>query len=435
MNELFLQGSVLGTLYYEDVYEYFDEPRFFSVSNSVGTKYLSYWLGSDDVKDKWLVFPVSSERLEALETRQRCIRDTLLYQEENIAYIFDVLYGELEPYTFTFFKSEEISENIKLPKPGLYVSESPTTNAVAPQVKQVINSHELHIDKVSRKAKPLVVEQIATLLNSFSNFYGSLAASLDISSILRPTQYRNGSFILSLNLESFDALEKDLIKLFDLISQKEDIKSFVIDKGIDAAFLLDLFYNVSDSKSVLDFKNNSTGRSVLKLSATGAKYYIEDQEFIHLADSSIRSSQVPQANDLDKLFEVLAKKSAGIYISPTEVSLTERQIDYYLHAASTLGFVNENDTITALGRKVAESDHETRLRLTAECFQLSDCAQAWTAWAKVNSLTELDPKSASRFLIEACNSLSESTSKRRASTLEKWYSMLHEYFPKELNQQ
>lgn len=440
---------MLGTLYYGNVYEYYDEPRFFSASSSVGNKYLCYWLGSDETGDKWLIFGVSAKKLKAIEEKKRCIRDSLLYQEETTSYIFEVAYGDDEPAKFKFFLSKDIEKHIKLPKPGLYISNTPDYEdyskklvAQAPPQEKSIEiikrknlatpnetSHEIHIDKVSRKSKPLMMNQIIKVLNSFNDFYRSMTDALDINSSMFPSGHREGSFILSLDVEKFEVIENELVELFELVSREADIKPFVKLKGIDTAFLLDLFYSVADSNAVFDLRNNQSGRSIVNLSAAYAKHYINDQEFIHLADSSIRSSQVPQANDLDKLFEVVSKKASGIYITEEEVSLTERQIQYYMHAASTLGFMDAHDTITALGRRIAQADSQTRMIITARCFQLCECVQAWITWAQVKNVIELDPSTATDFLIECCSTLSPSTAKRRASTLNKWYQQLSKYLP------
>lgn len=429
MSSLFLEHTVLGDLYYESVYEYYDEPRFFSASNSVGNHYLCYWLGTDGNDDRWLVFSASPERLKSLEQRETCIRDSLLYQEGTVSYIFHVPVSAISPRDFSFINSEQINEYITLPKRGLYITNVPddVTNPIEEDVQET--THEIHIEKATKNARPLSMDQITIQLRAFSDLYSSFASQMDVKSRLLPSHSRAGSFILSLDVENNDELQKDLIKLFKLVDQGEDIKEYVIEKGIDATFLLNFFYSVSDSNSIFDLKLNETGETVLKVSSKDVQRYIDDLEFIHIADTSIRSSQVPQANDLDKLFEVIQKKSSGTFLSPQELKLTDRQIQYYLHAASTLSFVDGNWTITALGRKVAQADRETRLKLTAESFTLSECAMAWTSWANVHSISELDPNSAAQFLIECCSTLSESTAKRRASTLIKWYADLKEYFP------
>lgn len=430
MPDIFLERSILGELSYESVYEYYDEPRFFSASNEVGNYYLCYWLGTEGNNDKWLVFNVSPERLRAIEQRERCIRDSLLYQEGTVSYIFFVPLDAISPSDFRIIDSDQVEQYITLPKRGLYVTHAPGQVVRTLEEEDVQGtSHEIHIEKASKNARPLSMEQIMIQLRAFSDLYNSFANQRDVKSRLLPSHSRAGSFILSLDVEKINDIQADLVGLFNLISQGEDVKPYVLEKGIDATFLLNFFYSVSDSNAIFDLKLNETGESVLKLSAKDVHKYIDDLEFIHIADSSIRSSQVPQANDLDKLFEVIEKKAAGIFLSTTELNLTDRQIQYYLHAASTLSFVDVNWTITALGRKVAQADRETRLKLTAESFVLSDCAMAWTSWANVQSTSDLEPNSAAQFLIECCSSLSESTARRRASTLVKWFGELYEFFP------
>lgn len=42
MSNIFLPKTMLGTLLYKRVYEFFEEPRFFSVENEVGSLYVVY---------------------------------------------------------------------------------------------------------------------------------------------------------------------------------------------------------------------------------------------------------------------------------------------------------------------------------------------------------------------------------------------------------
>lgn len=48
MSNIFLKDSVFGELKYEKVYEFFEGPKFFSVTNEINSTFAVYWLGDYD---------------------------------------------------------------------------------------------------------------------------------------------------------------------------------------------------------------------------------------------------------------------------------------------------------------------------------------------------------------------------------------------------
>ena len=64
--------------------------------------------------------------------------------------------------------------------------------------------------------------------------------------------------------------------------------------------------------------------------------------------------------------------------------------------------------------------HEQRMNIAAIRFESSDCGWAWLKWNDKKSVDELDPTTATAFLIEQCPSLSKNTAERRAKTLSMW---------------
>lgn len=55
MSSYFYKNETIGTLKVQSIYEFYEEPRLFSVANSVGGLYLVYWIGSDDTYDNWII--------------------------------------------------------------------------------------------------------------------------------------------------------------------------------------------------------------------------------------------------------------------------------------------------------------------------------------------------------------------------------------------
>ncbi|WPU30324.1 hypothetical protein SIO17_14535 [Pseudoalteromonas piscicida] len=137
--------------------------------------------------------------------------------------------------------------------------------------------------------------------------------------------------------------------------------------------------------------------------------------------SWISSSQVPQADNLSKVFQVVSIKASGEVVTPEKIGVTtDRQVLYYIHAAKALGFLNQGSGIHSAGFQFEQLEQEEKLRVAAIRFESSECGWAWIKWAGVKSLRDLEPKSAFAFLSDRCPSLSPDTAKRRAKTLSSW---------------
>ena len=131
----------------------------------------------------------------------------------------------------------------------------------------------------------------------------------------------------------------------------------------------------------------------------------------------------------DLYLEIVEKRSRGIFLTPEDLNLTPRQVSYYLHASSTLGFTKSYGSITALGLQLASSNIDDKMKITARAFQFSHCGWAWIQWSGVNDIRDLNSNSGGDFLVDKCSSsLSESTARRRGTTLKKWCDELAPFY-------
>ena len=136
------------------------------------------------------------------------------------------------------------------------------------------------------------------------------------------------------------------------------------------------------------------------------------------------SKLIPQQNRPEKVVRVLEFLGAHGR-RPREAELDPpmqlRQIQYSLHAAAILGFVDEHDSLTDIGRLLIMLPQELRLLRLVFAFEASDVGRAWIRHQRVCELNEVDPKSALRFLA-ACaeNADAASTADRRADTIRSW---------------
>ncbi|HCO0222981.1 TPA: hypothetical protein N7D13_003150, partial [Escherichia coli] len=92
MSNIFLEDSVFGTLYMQKIYEFFEEPKLFSVSNEINSMFVVYWIGDEEDYDKWIIIPISKDRLEHFERKRIDIRSVLVYQEQKLCYQFNIYY-------------------------------------------------------------------------------------------------------------------------------------------------------------------------------------------------------------------------------------------------------------------------------------------------------------------------------------------------------
>jgi len=146
--------------------------------------------------------------------------------------------------------------------------------------------------------------------------------------------------------------------------------------------------------------------------------------------STIDSNDVPQADDLERVFRIVDMVVRREELDAEVLAITPRQVGYYRRAAQILGLLDDSCVLTAGGRLIARLPTvEDRLRATVVHFESSSCGDAWIRWAEKQTLKGVDPESAFDFLRSRCPGLGESTAGRRAQTLEAWHRALtpHHY--------
>jgi hypothetical protein len=153
------------------------------------------------------------------------------------------------------------------------------------------------------------------------------------------------------------------------------------------------------------------------------------------SQTQLRSVDVPQANELDRVFRIVELLAAG---RPVDVmglrlgrdldDIDPRQVAYYRHAARILGLIDSYEFmgLTPAGSQIAAlDDTKARLVRAAVLFELSALGQAWLDWAGKHSIMELEPCTAAIFL-NARTEVGGATIGRRASTLHRWLTAFQE---------
>jgi superfamily II DNA or RNA helicase len=132
---------------------------------------------------------------------------------------------------------------------------------------------------------------------------------------------------------------------------------------------------------------------------------------------------VPQANSAPRLLELLQYLAAGGSRHISEVFSHKRDRHFYLTAGRALGLIEQDSRLSPLGRWLAGLRGEEVVRGFEKALTESKLGKTWLHWQRVNTVLELDPARTEDFLA-ACSTLSRSTGRRRASTLNRWLAFL-----------
>jgi len=171
-----------------------------------------------------------------------------------------------------------------------------------------------------------------------------------------------------------------------------------------------------------------TSRETVAELVVGLSPSVEPQS-IHSTESSsesrLASENVPEGNDLSKIYQMLKALDEGKFLTPESIGVkTSRWVLYYRASARILDYLTAEGTLTRTGKAVARMRYESFLRQTALQFQISDVGAAWIEWVGAKSISDLKKQQAEEFLLSRAEGLSVSNAKRRAGTLRRWLTVL-----------
>lgn len=293
MNNVFLPNTMMGTLYYKKVYEFYEEPRFFSVENEVNSLFIVYWISEDEDSDSWYVIPISPARLELIERKRIDIRDALVNQEQLFFYETKAPYDRDTKPEWVVKNIEQIFEH-QLPAHGLFIS------SIVPVLENgrvgapiEYSTHEIHLEKSSKKSSNnLVLSHVSNVCDRFSDLYKSLLEFGGVKDKLRPIDARPGSFILSFQAEKLNTYEDILKALSNLIERRVEIIDFIKNNGIDIQALSNLFQSIVATGTNMELKSNQTGEIIFVLTKAGADFYLND--ISKISSITVGGHQIPR---------------------------------------------------------------------------------------------------------------------------------------------
>ncbi|GLX79189.1 hypothetical protein tinsulaeT_25290 [Thalassotalea insulae] len=405
-----------GKLEISHVYEYYEGPRLFNATNGAGNNYIAFWIDTDNESDHWLYSSISEEKLELLNSAKIKLRDIYTYPED-ILFRVRTFFNPNMHSEIVALSPNQVTEEI-LPPSDFYLEKSDTGQETF-EVKSLENISELYVRGSTNKTKP-TLGAVAKVSDAFSNLYKSILKKLDYTpSPLIPVDARTGSFIIRLKSPKIKECIPIISQVFKILNENDDPFPALNEIGADIGAIENLLEEVIDGKVRIQFSQEDLFEAELNISeekARSALSTLKDQ-----SSSLISSALVPQANDLYKVFKVVELKSKGDFITPQSIDLTtDRQVAYYLHAARMLGLLAKNNSIQSVGYQFEKLSKDQKMNIASIRFESSECGWAWLKWANKKTLEELDPDTATQFLIEQCPSLSKDTAERRAKTLKKW---------------
>lgn len=419
------RGTMLGILDYYEIYDDFDGPKCFSVKNNLGQLFLVYWHGTyrEEKLVSWLFSPISHKRLDALRRREFSVRNIYSTPEQCVYFVKNDFTGKNQ--VFKLIDNKEISE-YNLPPESFYI-EPEEIEVCSPEADW---NFELRIAKKNSSGSPDAT-MVTKIIDALSAVVGSLMddESREIPK-LYPLTAAHGSFEVKLgtnnHLKSSIAIEQ----LASLLEGTSELDAKLKNVGLDPYRLKELLEIANQYNLILELKPKTYD----VLSNNISLGHKEMESLIDSLKSStttfIDSGKVPQANDLDRVIEIVCRIVDGEKIRHENIDglSSKRQVQYYTDAAYCLGLLNKNLSVTSAARFLAAaSNKEIQYKFLADRFESSEFGWAWMKWSKVNRISELDEGSAKDFISECVRGLNDATSKRRSSTLATWLLKLKGY--------
>ncbi len=278
--------------------------------------------------------------------------------------------------------------------------------------------------RVADETKRPTFSVVSAVIDSWRELFESTCEAMQMAPVLRPLEAGAGSFLINAAVDgapdahlAFDALRRlvkvDPSALGDgLITAQVDAKTYRALLEVLAQHRATLEVTMVDANNEL-----TTPCEAIIFGFSMAESLLPP---VREASSKLSSGEIPQADDLGRVFRLIDLLNAGAAVTAESLDVTPRQVNYYRQAGRILGLLSEKNTLTTAGEQVARLDGDQRRMSVSVLFEESACCSTWIRWARVSTLAQLDPESANKFLVEAAPSLSHVTANRRAQTLAAW---------------
>lgn len=424
---IFPSNSPLGKLKIIEIYDYYEGPKFFCAQNQFRQLMIVYWVDYKNNEDAygWLYLSITDEKLNKLRRGQISVREAYQNPEQGLYLVYT--FPNPSDDDTKYINKDEIPNDL-LPPHDLFI---------APEEIDVIDEreanwiYELYIKRSNSHDLPSTIA-VTSVLNAFREIIEHLMkTSTREQPTISPLSALPGSFNLKL-VSSNNKKAVNALSQFEKIitSQDKDILNLLKELKLDPYILKTLYEVILNNNIdiVITPKTFEYVKGEIKIKNSQIKNKISKLE--NSTFSIIESIKIPQANDINKVIEVveLKKKGKKITYDLVEGLNSPRQVKYYLDAAFSLGLLTRESYLTSAGRfLLSKKTDKGRYQVLADKFESSDFGWAWMKWSNVSSMTELDPNTALDFIQTSVPGLGSSTAKRRATTLTKWVKILTPY--------
>lgn len=422
MKKLFTRSPIHGDLYYKSIYDFFDGPKLFSVITKRGEILLVYWTDESDNSYTWVAFPISKSKLISFERKKFDIYSILEEKDDKLFFIIETPFKKGVNPTF---KSNlgDIKDYILMPDKNIYISFVENIITEVEELELVEENllaadYSIHIDKPKKSRSLIDFSMISPVFEIMDELYKEFISVIKFHDKLIPVCGKPGSFILDFNSKGFNLLEKELSKLSELIKNRKDITDFIKTSGIPSQSLEKLLNHVISDDLIIDLSNINSDVNFLNINKSDAEFYLKKLNGI--TSRNVNSKQVPQADMLSKVFEIVDNIWENGFLVRESLKLSDRHILYYTEASKILGFVSETGRITSVGQQLVLSPNSKKMAIAAQSFENSHCGWTWIMWSNAQNITQLNPQTSKAYLDECAPTLSESTKARRARTLKTW---------------
>jgi hypothetical protein len=406
-------NTFLGKLRIVEVLDWYDGPRLFIAENASGSRYIAFWADEQGMESVWLYSSASENKIDSVISGRSDLRS--IYTDPEDGVIFLVRLVDEEPAIVEPLPPERVEQDLLPPCDDFLVSHEgffPEDTSVNSEFDDP-PTHQITINR-PRSNATIAFEPLASVAANWSKLIRSILNSSPV-----PIRASVGSLIVELQTDPRADLPSFLNNLGELIESPSPDRVVEIFSHSESKLLALFLESLHKDRLTLSVKITSQSEHpplVISHSAIrGLKLILDD-----LNQQRVESSDVPQADDLSKIFNMLELMRSGDTNLGYHLSLSPRQVNYYKQAGRVLDLLNENNALTSRGQYLSGLSGDERYNATMLFFESSPVGFAWLRYSNVYSALNLDPGSAESFLRSQCSDLAEATVGRRAQTLRYW---------------
>ncbi|KAB5322271.1 DUF6575 domain-containing protein, partial [Bacteroides stercoris] len=287
---LFLTSSRCGSLYYHNVYSYYDEPLIFTALNEYDQLFFCYSLGCDEQHDRWIIVPASQEKVNRLE--QKDIPIVHMIKPSVSAKVLLTKIG---------LDTNEVSEEFvvakklpyKMPQDNVFIRENINYDG------RRKHSHRIRIAKKSNK--DIISETLNQVSEVFGEFCRHYLKKHEISVSFYPRDAVEGSFVYRVKTATKDEIDFRTkgYELLSKVSSHEDFLSSLEAQEIDLRIVRKLFDLIGSNDIEIQLIDEDSTQTILGLEPN----YVEEllPDINDKLGSYLDSTMVPQADSLERI--------------------------------------------------------------------------------------------------------------------------------------